>query len=100
MLCLIPIAAFDYNNTVQVIPFPPGGIVPDLHQYYLLPIYEDGLEEDTEGFVLYMDVVESQLDPRDVGQIDLARTAYLVTINQSGILIHLHIHCHTLPESK
>ena len=54
-----------------MIPFPPGGVLPDLQQYFLLSIYEDGLE--------------SQLDPRDVGQIDLARTAYLVTINQSGI---------------
>ena len=99
-MCLIRPAAFDYNNTVQVIPFPGGGVLPDLHQYFVLPIYEDGLEEDTEGFVLYVDIVESQLDPRDVGQIDLARTAYLVTINQSGILIHLHVRYHTSLESK
>ena len=36
-----------------------------------LPIYNDGIAEDVEGLILFLEVVESQLDPRDVGQVQL-----------------------------
>ena len=49
-----------------------------------LPIYNDGIAEDVEGLILFLEVVESQLDPRDVGQVQLIRSAYLITISQSG----------------
>ena len=48
--------------------------------------YLDGLAEELEGFVLYLEVMESELDPRDVGQITLSRSVYLVVINQSGMV--------------
>jgi hypothetical protein len=50
-----------------------------------LDAYLDGLAEELEGFVLYLDVVESELDPRDVGLVNLSRSVYLVVINQSGM---------------
>ena len=80
---MILLAAFDYNITASLIPFP-GGVLPDFPQYFTMSIYEDGLDEDTEGLILFLDIPESLLDPRDVGQIDLDRSVYLVTINQSG----------------
>ena len=83
-MLIILLAAFDYNNTISLIPFPGGAVLPDIPQYFILPIYEDGLDEDTEGLILLLDIPESLLDPRDVGQIDLDRSVYLVTINQSG----------------
>ena len=53
--------------------------------------YLDGLAEELEGFVLYLDVMESELDPRDVGQVNLSRSVYLVVINQSGMIdVHLN----------
>ena len=88
----ISLAAFDYNNSAPLFPFPGGGFVPELFQPFLLSIYEDGLKEDTEGLILFVDVPESLLDPRDVGQIDLERNVYLVTINDSGMLIYVSTH--------
>ena len=81
---------YDYNNSVQLIPFP-AGLPPSqiFTQYYSLPVYEDGLDENVEGFVLYLDVSESEVDTRDVGQVDLNRVALLVTINQSGLYHHI-----------
>ena len=52
-----------------------------------LSAYEDGIAEDPEGFVLYLDLLESKLDPRDVGLVNISRNAYLVRINESGIVI-------------
>ena len=49
--------------------------------------YIDGLAEETEGLVVYLDLVESELDPRDVGQVALERSTYLIRINPSGICI-------------
>ena len=43
--------------------------------------YIDGLPEETEGLVVYLELDESELDPRDVGQIALERSTYLIRIN-------------------
>ena len=34
-----------------------------------------------------MDIIESDLDPRDVGQVSLERSAYLIRINESGMYV-------------
>ena len=80
---MLTLTALDYNNTTPLIPFL-SGVLPPIPQYVQLFIYEDGLEEETEGLILFVDIPESLLDPRDVGQIDLLRSAFLVTINESG----------------
>ena len=87
LIVIFTLAAFDYNNTTPLIPFG-SGVLPPIPQYLILSIYEDGVEEDTEGLILFVDIPESLLDPRDVGQIDLLRSVYLVTINESGMYIH------------
>ena len=51
----------------------------------VIPIYDDGIDEDVEGLILFLDVMESQLDPRDVGYINVSRSAYLITIYPSGM---------------
>lgn len=53
---------------------PPLGIFP----------YIDGIAEEPEGLVAYLDLEESDLDPRDVGQVALERSTYLVRINPSS----------------
>ena len=50
-----------------------------------LDAYQDGVAEQSEGFVLLLEIEESELDPRDVGNVSLSRSVYLVRINQSGI---------------
>ena len=59
---------------VGLVPVPPHlGILA----------YIDGLPEETEGLVVYLELDESELDPRDVGQIALERNTYLIRINSS-----------------
>ena len=56
-----------------------------LAQFYVpLEAYLDGVREGMEGFLLYLDVSESDLDPRDVGAISLERSVYLVRIADSS----------------
>ena len=62
---------------------------PPLQFNFDLPIYNDGITEDVEGLILFLEVVESQLDPRDMGQVQLIRSAYLITISQSGTYVHV-----------
>ena len=46
--------------------------------------YIDGLAEEPEGLVVYLQLEESELDPRDVGQVALERDTYLIRINPSS----------------
>ena len=48
-------------------------------------MYDDGVGEEVEGLIVLLEVLESELDERDVGQVDLARAAYLVRIYHSGM---------------
>ena len=58
--------------------------------YLSLEAYQDGIAEQSEGFVLLLAIDESELDPRDVGSVSLSRSVYLVRINQSGIIPSIH----------
>ena len=75
-------AAFDYKAVDTTISGYAGGNFssPSL----TLNAYQDGETEQLEGFILYLTIKESELDPRDVGNVSLSRSAYLVRINQSG----------------
>ena len=52
-----------------------------------LNAYQDGVAEESEGFILYLEIVESELDPRDVGSVSVSRSAYLIRINQSSTTV-------------
>ncbi len=70
-----------------------GGFVGP--NFYFFGAYSDGTPEPREGLVFLLEIVESELDPRDVGNVSLSRSAYLVRINDSGMskscgLIHMH----------
>ena len=62
--------------------FAGGFVFPN---FFLLAAFLDGIPEQTEGFVLFLEIIESELDPRDVGNVSLSRSVYLVRINDSGI---------------
>ena len=78
------LTVYDYRTIDRTVSPTAGSF-----EYYELTLdaYLDGLAEELEGFVLYLDVIESELDPRDVGQVNLSRSVYLVVINQSGMII-------------
>jgi hypothetical protein len=67
-----------------MVTHPEGNLGVD----YLLfiPIYDDGIAEGVEGLVLFFEVLESELDQRDVDYVNLSRTAYLIMIHPSGII--------------
>ena len=45
--------------------------------------FDDGVTEDVEGIVVFLEVLESELDDRDRGEVELERSAYLIRINPS-----------------
>lgn len=81
-------AEYDYDfglNENFAVTHPQGfiGVAGGL----LIPIYDDGIAEDVEGLVLFLEVLESELDPRDVDFVNLPRSAYIIVINPSGIYL-------------
>lgn len=86
-------AAYDYEAVNTTLSGLAGGFI--IPSYLSLAAYQDGIAEQFEGFVLYLEIVQSELDPRDMGNVSLSRSAYLVRINQSGmvcIIIGLQLH--------
>ena len=79
-------AEYDYKEVDTTLPGLAGGVFEPPELY--LDAYQDGIAEQSEGFVLLLEIEESELDPRDVGSVSLSRSVYLVRINQSGIESH------------
>ena len=84
-----PAEYYDYqplNLTLSVLAGVGFGVeLP----FLFIETYGDGLREDIEGLVLFLEIQESGLDPRDVGNVSLSRSAYLLRINQTGKLFRL-----------
>ena len=76
-------AAYDYPAINATEDFFAGGF--SLPVYFHLLAHSDGVVEQREGFVLFLEIQESKLDPRDVGNVSLSRSAYLVRINDTGL---------------
>ena len=74
---------YSFEEDENAVVTHPGGNA-GVAQLYFIPIYDDGIAEDVEGLVLFLELFESELDPRDVGFINLPRSAYLIIINPSG----------------
>ena len=93
-------AVFDYEEVDTTLSGFAGGIFISPSMPLTLNAYQDGEAEQLEGFILYVEIDESELDPRDVGNVSLSRSAYLVRINQSGTamksVIEVPSHYYTL----
>ena len=75
-------AGYDFRDIDTTLRIYAGGFfVPELLP---LRVYEDGLSEEVEGFVLVVYVNETGLDERDVGFVNVSSYVYLIRINQSG----------------
>ena len=75
---------YDYSAIDTIERIFAGGF-GDLPNFYFLEAYSDGIQEEREGLVLFLEIIESELDPRDVGNVSLSRSAYLVRIDDSGM---------------
>ena len=60
-----------------------GGAAPEIIAAARLPAIDDTLPELTEGFLYYLEVVNNQLHPRDVGRIDFFNQFTLVRIEDN-----------------
>ena len=80
-------AVYDFNSTLgreaRIVFRPVGMGFPPVNLSFGIMAYLDGLPEETEGLVVYLELDESELDPKDVGQIALERSTYLIRINPS-----------------
>ena len=81
IIVLIP-AGTDFNITVFDFSFVGGG-TPENISAAQFPAIDDTLPELTEGFLCYLEVVDSQLDLRDVGRIDFFNRLTLVRIQDN-----------------
>ena len=75
-------AGSDFNVTVFDFSFV-GGAAPEIIAAARLPAIDDTLPELTEGFLYYLEVVNNQLHPRDVGRIDFFNQFTLVQIEDN-----------------
>ena len=71
-------AGDDFVNFTTTYSLSVGGPLPPT--IFDITAKQDDISENTEGFVVYLKVGESELDERDVGQVDLVRDAYLAQI--------------------
>ena len=76
--------AYDYETIDTTLSIFAGGFVAP--GYINLTAFSDGMEEELEGFVIVLRLLESELDPRDVGLVNISRSIYLVRIRPSGTL--------------
>ena len=81
LLSLIP-AGSDFNVTVFDFSFVGGG-APEIIAATQFPAIDDTLPELREGFLYYLEVVNSQLHLRDVGRIDFFNRFTLVRIQDN-----------------
>ena len=72
---------YDFRGSATVVHHAGQGRI--IHSF--IPVYDDGIAEDVEGLVLFFEVLESELDPRDVDFISFSRSTYLIVINPSGM---------------
>ena len=91
---------YDFRGSATVVH--SAGVGGVFHPFFI-PVYDDGISEDVEGLVLFFEVLESELDPRDVDFISHSRSTYLIVINPSDMhyryfdvtCVHARAYCTT-----
>ena len=78
-------AEYDYQHLNQTLSVSGLGFGED-DRFFFIETYGDGLTESIEGLILFLEIQESGLDPRDVGNVSLSRSAYLLRIKQTSKL--------------
>lgn len=78
---------YDYPSAdgEQTFNLYAGGFL-SLPTYLEFSAYDDGINETNEGLLVYVNVLESQLDDRDRGEVSLERGVYLIRITPSRML--------------
>ena len=77
-------AEYDFKAIDTTFTLYAGGSILS-RPYITLEAYQDGISEQVEGFSIFLEIEESGLDPRDVGQVSISRIHSFVRINQSSM---------------
>ena len=80
--CCFFFVEYDYRNLNSTFSVYAGGTFSP--SFLEIVTYYDGVTENLEGFVLFLEIAEPELDERDVGNVSLSRSTYLLRINQTG----------------
>ena len=59
----------DFSNMIQMVTFPPSSI--EELQTLDITVFDDSINEATEGYLLMVDVIADMSDPRDVANFQL-----------------------------
>ena len=62
----------------------------DFNAAITVSVYNDGVAENEEGFVILLGVLPEELDNRDVGFVDVLTPVLLVRLQQGGKYRALH----------
>ena len=62
----------------------------DFNASITVTVYNDGVAEGEEGFVILFGVLQEELDDRDVGFVDVLTPVVLVRLQQGGKYRDLH----------
>ena len=85
LLCfrkIFPLSDLDFNATGLSLNL--NAELVDFNADITVSVYNDGVDEDEEGFVILFGVLQEELDGRDVGFVNVPAPAILVRIQQGG----------------
>ena len=77
-----PLLDLDFNATSLSLNL--NAEIVEYNTAITVSVYNDGVAEDEEGFVVLFGVLQEELDSRDVGFVNVLTPAVLVRLQQGG----------------
>ena len=77
-----PLPDLDFNATSLSLNL--NAELVDFNAAITVSVYNDGVAENEEGFVILLGVLQEELDGRDVGFVDVLTPVVLVRLQQGG----------------
>ena len=78
------LADLDFNGTTLTLEL--NAELVTISANITIPVYNDGVPEEEEGFVVLLGVLEEDLDSNDVGFVDVLNPILLVRLNEGGMM--------------
>ena len=87
-LCIAAVDAErrDFSNVIQMVTFPPSS-TEELRNLNIT-VFDDLINEATEGYLLMLEVVEAMSDPQDIENLQFVNggTSLIVILDNDGKL--------------
>ena len=74
----------DFSNEIKTVTFPPSST--EVLQTLNITVFDDSINEATEGYLLMLVVDESMSDPQDVASLQLVNggTSLIIVLDNDG----------------